>query len=262
MSNSSLVTYTKISPNSSPRTAKIDTITIHHMAGCGTVEACGEIFAKASRGASSNYGADNKGHVGLYVDESRRAWTSSNRENDNRAITIEVANDSGAPDWHVSDKALETTIDLCVDICQRNGITKLNYTGDKTGNLTMHKWFASTNCPGPYLESKFPYIADAVNKRLGVAPESKPTPEVAPAATPKAQSCTGELPILRNGARGESVKALQVLLEHHGCACGKAGVDGIFGSGTEKAVKEYQKKNGLTSDGIVGAKTWAKLLEV
>ncbi len=83
-------------------------------------------------------------------------------------ITIEVANDSGDPDWHVSDAALEATIKLCVDICKRNGIDKLNFTGDKSGNLTMHKYFAATGCPGPYLSSKFPYIASEVNKRLGV----------------------------------------------------------------------------------------------
>jgi len=169
MSNSKLVNYTKISPNSSARTAKIDRITIHHMAGNLSIEACAAVFQNTSRQASSNYGVGTDGRVGLYVDESRRAWTSSNRDNDNRAVTIEVANDGGAPDWHVSDKALEATIALCVDICQRNGIRKLNFTGDKSGNLTMHKWFASTACPGPYLESKFPWIAEEVNRRLGCA---------------------------------------------------------------------------------------------
>lgn len=166
MSNSKLVDVTIISPNSSARTAKIDTITIHHMACNLSVEACGAGFQAKSRKASSNYGIGTDGRVGLYVDESRRAWTSSNWENDNRAVTIEVANDGGAPDWHVSDKALAKTIDLCVDICQRNGIKKLNYTGDTSGNLTMHKWFAATACPGPYLGGKFPYIAEEVNRRL------------------------------------------------------------------------------------------------
>lgn len=166
MSNSKLVDVTIISPNSSARTAKIDTITIHHMACNLSVEVCGAGFQAKSRKASSNYGIGTDGRVGLYVDESRRAWTSSNRDNDNRAITIEVANDGGSPDWHVSDKALAKTIELCVDVCQRNGIKKLNFTGDKGGNLTMHKWFANTACPGPYLESKFPYIAEEVNKRL------------------------------------------------------------------------------------------------
>ena len=176
MSNSKLVNYTKISPNSSnPRKHKIDKITIHHMAGNLSVEKCGDVFAPKSRKASSNYGVGSDGRVGLYVDEANRAWTSSNAANDNRAVTIEVANDGGAPDWHVSDKALEKTIELCVDICKRNGIPRLNYTGDKSGNLTMHKWFANTTCPGPYLESKFPYIAEEVNKRLGgetVRPEA------------------------------------------------------------------------------------------
>lgn len=169
MSNSSLVNYTKISPNSTnPRKKAIKKITIHHMAGNCSVETCGNIFADASRQGSANYGIGTDGRVGLYVEEKNRAWTSSNADNDNQAVTIEVANDVVGGNWHVSDKALAKLIDLCVDICKRNGIKKLNFTGDKNGNLTMHKYFAATACPGPYLESKFPYIADEVNKRLAV----------------------------------------------------------------------------------------------
>ena len=181
MSNSNLVSYTKLSPNChKPRKAKIDKITIHHMAGNLSVEACGEIFAKTGRQASSNYGVGSDGRIGLYVEECNRAWTSSSASNDHRAVTIEVANDGGAPDWHVSDKALAATIDLCVDICKRNGIKRLNYTGEKSGNLTMHRWFAATLCPGPYLASKFQYIADEVNKRLNAAaPAKKSNLEVA-----------------------------------------------------------------------------------
>ena len=175
MSNSGLVDYTKISPNSSSRTAKISKITLHHMAGNLSVEACGKVFETTERQASSNYGVGTDGRIGLYVEESRRAWTSSNRDNDNVAVTIEVANDGGSPDWHVSDKALESTIALCVDICQRNGIAKLNFTGDTSGNLTMHKWFSNTLCPGPYLGSKFPYIAEEVNRRLSANKEEQVT---------------------------------------------------------------------------------------
>lgn len=178
MSNSPLVNYTKISPNSSnPRNKPITKITIHHVAGNLTVEQVGNIFATKERKASSNYGVDNHGRVGMYVEEKNRAWTSSSSENDNQAVTIEVANITGAPDWKVSDIALNKTIDLCVDICKRNNIKRLNFTGDKTGNLTMHKWFAATTCPGPYLESKFPYIADMVNKRLNSQPAVNPTPQ-------------------------------------------------------------------------------------
>lgn len=168
MSNSSLVNYTKISPNSNnPRNNKIKKITIHHMAGNLSVETCGNIFANSSRKASSNYGIGSDGRVGMYVEEKNRSWCSSNANNDHQAITIEVANDGGAnTNWHVSDKALAKLIELCVDICKRNGITKLNYTGDASGNLTRHNMFANTTCPGGYLQSKFPYIADEVNKRL------------------------------------------------------------------------------------------------
>ena len=169
MSNSSLAVYTRISPNSNnPRNKPISKITIHHMAGNMSLEAFGNLVAQPSRQMSSNYAIETSGRIGLFCEEKNRSWCSSSAANDHQAITIEVANDGGAPDWHVSDIALAKTIDLCVDICQRNGIKRLNFTGDKSGNLTMHKWFSATTCPGPYLESKFPYIAAEVNKRLNV----------------------------------------------------------------------------------------------
>lgn len=175
MSNSSLISYTKISPNrTSPRKKPIRKITIHHMAGNLTVEQCGAVFAPTSRRASSNYGIGTDGRIGMYVEEKDRAWTSSSPDNDNQAVTIEVANNTLGPNWTVSDKAMTSLIDLCVDICKRNGIQRLNFTGDKTGNLTMHCYFKSTLCPGPYLKSKFPYIASEVNKRLGA--ETAPEP--------------------------------------------------------------------------------------
>ena len=174
MSNSNLVSYTKISPNrTSPRQNTIKKITIHHMAGNLSVETCGNVFAPASRKASANYGIGTDGRVGMYVEEKDRAWTSSNRDNDNQAVTIEVANNSGAPNWMVSDAAYNKLIDLCVDICQRNGIKELIWTGDKTGTLTCHYMFAATACPGPYLKSKMPEIAAAVNARLNQKPEDK-----------------------------------------------------------------------------------------
>lgn len=180
MSNSSLVNYTAISPNSSnPRNNKIKKITIHHMAGNLSVETCGRVFNGKTRQASSNYGIGSDGRVGMYVEEKNRAWTSSSPSNDNQAITIEVANDGGAnTNWHVSDKALAKLIDLCVDICKRNGIASLNYTGDANGNLTRHNMFANTTCPGPYLQSKFPYIASEVNKRLNGSSTSVPSNDI------------------------------------------------------------------------------------
>jgi N-acetyl-anhydromuramyl-L-alanine amidase AmpD len=148
--SSSLVSYTKYSPNKTVLNNKVNKkITPHHVAGNISVETMGNIFASPNTQASANYGIGSDGRVGLYVDEKDRAWTSSSADNDSQAITIEVANDGGAPNWHVSDKALNKLVDLCVDICKRNGIKKLNYTGDTRGNLTMHKYFSPTVCPRP-----------------------------------------------------------------------------------------------------------------
>ena len=167
MSNSSLVSYTKLSPNCDhPRNHAIDKITIHHMAGDLSVETCGNLFAKPSYEASSNYGIGSDGRVGLYVDEGDRAWASASPSNDNRAVNIEVANDATGGDWPVSDAAYSKLIDLCVDICQRNGIKALNYTGDADGNLTEHRMFTATACPGPYLHERMGRIAAEVNNRL------------------------------------------------------------------------------------------------
>jgi hypothetical protein len=176
MSNSSLVNYTRISPNSNPRNKPISKITIHHVAGNLSIETIGAIFASTARQASSNYGIGTDGRIGMYVEEKNRAWTSSSAANDHQAVTIEVANDEIGGNWHVSDKALAALINLCVDICKRNGIEKLNFTGDASGNLTQHNYFAATACPGPYLKSKFPYIAEEVNKRLAPKPEPAPVP--------------------------------------------------------------------------------------
>ena len=166
MSNSRLADYTRLSPNcTKPRRGKISKITIHHMAGNLTVEECGEVFA-GSRKASANYGIGSDGRVGLYVEECNRAWTSSSSANDDVAVTIEVANSVAAGSWPVSRTAYDKLIELCADICRRNGIRRLNYTGDASGNLTMHKWFAATSCPGPYLEARFPEIAERVNALL------------------------------------------------------------------------------------------------
>jgi len=166
-SSSPLVNHVRISPNSSnPRREKITKITIHHMAGNLSIEACGNLFAASSRGASSNYGIGSDGRVGMYVEEKNRAWTSSNRANDEQAVTIEVANNGGAPNWPVSERAFKTLIDLCVCICKRNGIKKLVFNGKSTGSLTHHRMFAATTCPGPYLLDRFQEICSRVNDRL------------------------------------------------------------------------------------------------
>ncbi len=169
MSNSSLVSYTRISPNRSSRNGqRITGIIPHHQASNLSLQTLGNVFADPNRKASSTYGIDCYGGVGLYVDESERPWTSSNAAADRRSVTIEVANSSTGGEWPVSDASWNALIELCVDICRRNGIPKLVWTGGTDGNLTTHDMYAATNCPGPYLKSRMPQLADEVNKRLGV----------------------------------------------------------------------------------------------
>lgn len=242
--NSPLVDYTRISPNSTnPRKSKIKKIVIHHMAGNLSVETCGNVFANPSRKASANYGIGTDGRVGLYVEECNRAWTSGNATVDNEGVTIEVANDTTGGNWHVSDKALEKTIELCVDICKRNGIEKLNFTGNKNGNLVAHRYYQATACPGEYLYSKFPYIANEVNKRLGVNVET---------------TATTTRSYLMKGDKGKEVKVLQENLNYLGYSCGTA--DGDFGTKTDTALRNFQKAYKLTVDGKYGA-TSKKTLE-
>lgn len=176
MSNSKLVSYTRLSPNhSGKRTHKIDTITIHCMAGNCTVETCGQIFASSARQASSNYGVGSDGRIALYVDEANRSWCTSSNANDQRAITIEVANNGGAPDWPVSAKAYTALLDLVTDICKRNGIKRLVWSTSKSNrvnhrngcNMTVHRDYAAKSCPGDYLYDRHGAIAKEVNSRLG-----------------------------------------------------------------------------------------------
>ena len=167
MSNSSLVNMTMLSPNhSGHRNQPITKIAIHHTAGTISAATIGQIFRPTSRQASCNYGIGNDNKIVLCVDEANRSWCTSSSWCDNRAVTIEVANSANGGNWPVSDRTLATLIDLVTDICRRNGIRDCTYTGGKDGVLQKHEWYANTNCPGPYLGSKFSYIASEVNKRL------------------------------------------------------------------------------------------------
>lgn len=180
MSNSSLATYVDLSSYKwNYRTQPISRITIHHAAGVVTHTGLSGILANPDRQASWNYGIASDGSIGLYVEESNRAWTSSSEYNDQRAVTIEVSNSATTDDWPVSDVVYQSLINLCIDICRRNNIPKLVFTGDEaTSNLTMHKWFAPTACPGPYLEPRFPDIANKVNEALGSTNLDLPFPQI------------------------------------------------------------------------------------
>lgn len=187
MSNSPLVSYTHLSPNCSSRNGeKITKITPHHMAGVMSVESCGNTFASPSRQASSNYGIGNDGRIAMYVPEDKRAWTSSSGANDRKAVTIEVSNSAVGDPWPISDAAWNSLVDLCVDICKRNGIKSLSWTGDANGSLTCHYMFAATACPGPTIKGRMAELANTVNSKLNSG--SGTTTTKPPASTGTAHS--------------------------------------------------------------------------
>ena len=187
MSNSSLVTYTRLSPHYNPRNHIIDTVTIHCVVGQLTAKQICDLdrFAIAdadSNDASCNYAVGRDGSIGLCVEEKNRSWCTSSRENDHRAITIEVASGAQHP-YEVTDAAYKALINLLVDICKRNpSIGTLKWKGDKSligqpdkQNMTVHRWFETKACPGEWLYSRHAQIAAEVNSRLkaGSATSSK-----------------------------------------------------------------------------------------
>lgn len=176
MSNSSLISMRKISPNrNSPRNHVIDTITIHCYVGQASIESMASWLCNPQAKASANYGIGSDGRIICMVDEADRSWCSSNAANDNRAVTIECASDVSDP-FRVNDKVYAALITLCTDICKRNGIKELKWKGDPSligqpdkQNMTAHRWFANKACPGDYLYSHFADIANKVNIQLGAA---------------------------------------------------------------------------------------------
>ena len=176
--NSSLVSYTKLSPNhSGQRTHSIDRITPHCVVGQCSVETLGNIFLPTSRQASCNYGIGVDGRVGMYVEEKNRSWCSSSSANDQRAVTIECASDTTEP-YAFKDVVYNRLVELCIDICRRNGKTKLLWLGDKAKTLnyspasdemvlTVHRWFANKSCPGNWMYARMGDLASKVTAALG-----------------------------------------------------------------------------------------------
>lgn len=240
------------------------------MAGNLTVKQCGSVFD--NRQASAHYGV-NGNTIGQYVDESDTAWHCGNFSWNQKSIGIELANDSGSKgNWHVSDATINTAIKLIADICRRNNITYLSFTGNMNGNLCMHKWVCSTSCPGPYLSTQFARIANGVNAILGIKIELDVDGVGGPLTVTRMQEFLGtEKDGVISGQNKDMAKyypALEsVIFDDTTSTCIKAlqwlvGVyeDGVLGPDTTKA---WQKFLGVEIDGIFGPvsmKAWQKYL--
>ena len=163
MSNSSLVDVV-VKAHSGNYTAgrggyKINHITVHHMAGVLTAAQCGSIFAKAGRNGSAHYGVGSDGKIGLYVNESDRAWSDSNWQSNCTTVSIETSNSATGGNWPVSALTFNKLVLLVADIAKRNGLGRL-VPGK---NLTWHSMYAATACPGDYLRSKMQELANRAN---------------------------------------------------------------------------------------------------
>lgn len=195
--NSSLATVKLISQNKTVgRNHAIDTITIHCFVGQVDARRGCQVFQPSSKGASCNYVVGCDGSIGLCVEEKDRSWCTggykkvngvkvpirvngiSGSSNDYQAVTIEVASDTTHP-YAITEKAMAALIELCADICRRNGIKKLLWSGDKNlvgnpakQNMTVHRWFAPKACPGDYIYQRLGDIATKVNAKLGTGTTS------------------------------------------------------------------------------------------
>lgn len=181
VSNSPLATYTRISPNKNhPRKYPITRITPHCVVGQFTAKQILDmnhfITYDPNNGSSCNYAVGKDGSIGLGVDEGDRSWCSSSSDNDHRAVTIEVSSELVHP-YKITDAAYKALIDLMVDICKRNGKSRLVWPGSKEKALsyqpkademvlTAHRFFANKACPGDYMYSRFGQMADEVTRRL------------------------------------------------------------------------------------------------
>ena len=238
MSNSSLVNCTVLSPNhSGKRTHKIDRITPHCVVGQLSAESIGGCFTSPSRKASCNYGIGKDGRVCLIVDEANRSWCSSSTANDQRAITIECASDTSEP-YTMNSAVYNKLVDLCIDICKRNGIKKLLWFADKNKSLsykpangeavlTVHRWFASKSCPGNWLYSRLGDLASKVNAGLGNA-------------APQQTSTSGTLYRVQTGAfkNKSNAKVLEAKVKKAGFDTYITVVDGLY----KVQVGAYSKK--------------------
>lgn len=195
MSNSPLVSYVRISPNTSGlRNKPIDMFTPHCVVGQATVQTLGNIFANPKRQASSNYGIGTNGDYGMYCEEKNRSWCSSSSANDNRAVTVECASDAKDP-YAFNQKVYSALIQLGADVCKRNGKDKILWLGSKEATwnykpksnemlLSVHRWYDKRSCPGDWLYSRMDDLANKINICLGSQPIPTPVPTPVPTPTP------------------------------------------------------------------------------
>lgn len=177
-------------------------------------------------------------------------------------ISFEICEDN-LKDATYFNKVYQEAVELTAMLCKEynldpmaKGVVIDHSEGYDLGIASNHgdvaHWFPK------YGKSMDTFRAD-VKALLGKKDATAEPPKVE--ESPKAESTvTVKLSVLRKGAKGDQVKAVQRMLYAMGYDLGTALIDGDFGSKTDAAVRAYQKHKGLGADGIVGPATWKKLL--
>ena len=147
-------------------------------------------------------------------------------------VAVGIENEGTYTSVQPTQALYDKLVAMCAYICQQYGIPSSQIYG--------HRDFNATQCPGDQLYAMLPKLRSDVAAKLGGGGGN---PLV--------------WPVVRYGDTGERVKTIQYLLRARGYTLT---VDGIFGTGTESAVKSFQTSQGITSDGIVGAQTWERLI--
>ncbi len=245
MSFSSLTNQVQSSTQRSSRGGvAIDTFLIHHQASTDDDATIREMVT-GSRQVSANYTIDSNGRITGVVDEEDRAWTSGSEYDggkgaawDCRSITVEIANSAGAPDWPISQEAINAAAELLIDLQKRYGIK--NILGHRDLWLQFQASYP-TYCPGP--EKVAEITARATQLANGSAVFTPYAGGSAPVSYPTVWN-------------GYDVATIQRLLTTAGFP---TTADGLYGPDTAAKVTAFQAAHGLAQDGNVGPITWAAL---
>lgn len=253
MTHSKLTNRIHLAPasqHSSRNGTTVDTFLIHHQASTNSA-ATESAMVNATKDVSANYIITNEGELVLIVDEDRRAHTSGSRYDggrgaqwDRRSITVEIENETGAPDWKISAKAIKTAARLLVDLRKRRKVTKV------FGHRDLWERFRAsypTFCPGPDTVAKIVNAADALTKGGTSTPAASK-----PAAAPAKRSSWSAMSfgIAEVEATKAQWKTIQKWLKKLGRYDGP--VDGVPGQNTWKGIQTTVKKYGYYDGPVDG----------
>ncbi|AZV01731.1 peptidase [Microbacterium phage Schubert] len=256
--------------------AAVTGIWVHHQADGEGHDSIDYMINWNSRGSHPTYAIDDNDQatvVGIIHPD--YCPSSTGYSNDQSAITVEIANISGAPDWEVSQRALEELAQIIAHHAKespRENRAEFNRPGvtQKGFWVGIHKQVMATACPGPFVERNIEWVINRANEIMnGSSPKPKPGK---PANTPAAPGKAPAFPLPNGwyfGPRSGPVysvsgyysyrnelKMWQAQMQKRGWDFSRYGVDGLYGAETRENAIAFQKEKGLKVDGLIGPETW------